>query len=211
MSRHSHPRLHSTGWFTRLRVILAAGLVLGVGATVTLASWNDTETSTASFTAGQFDVVGSSDGGATYAQHPTTAPAAALTFSAPVTAMTPGSTAYSLFRVKTSAVSVAGTLSLTAATTNTTSGTGLGAALTYGVKTITGTTCDATAFAAGTTVVAAGSPVTTGQAAGASTPVAAGGQTAVNYCFAVTLPQAADNSVQGKTGTLAWSFVAASA
>ena len=210
MSRHSHPRQHATGRFTRLRVVLAAGLVLGVGATVTLASWNDSETSTAAFTAGQFDIVGSTDG-TTFAQHATAATAAGLTFSAPVTAMSPGSTAYSLFRVKTLAGSVAGTLGLTAAAPNATSGTGLGAALTYGVKTIAGTTCDAAAYAAGTAVVAAGSPVTTGQAAGSTVAVTANGAAPVNYCFAVTLPQTAGNEVQGKTGTLAWTFTATSA
>ncbi|MDR2320511.1 MAG: SipW-dependent-type signal peptide-containing protein, partial [Microbacterium sp.] len=47
----------------RIRAVLAGGLVLGVGATVTLASWNDGEYATGTSTAGTFDVVGGIIGG----------------------------------------------------------------------------------------------------------------------------------------------------
>ena len=212
MSRHSHPRVRGVSRFTRLRAILAGALVLGVGASVTLASWNDSETATATLTAGRFDVVGSIDGGV-FGQHASSS-AAALSFAVPVSGMAPGMTSYALFSVKTANPSVAGTIAVTALATNNTSGTGLGASLTYGVKAIaSGATgaCTAAAFAAATTtVVAAGSPLTASQATGATLPVSANGADQINYCFAVTLPTAADNTAQGKTSAPSWTFTAVS-
>ena len=41
MGRHSAARRPRT--FTKVRAVLAGALVLGVGATMTLASWTDTE------------------------------------------------------------------------------------------------------------------------------------------------------------------------
>lgn len=43
--------LRGRPWWVRLRVLLAAGLVLGMGATSTLAAWSDSEQVTASFEA----------------------------------------------------------------------------------------------------------------------------------------------------------------
>ncbi|GAA3876037.1 hypothetical protein GCM10022381_18390 [Leifsonia kafniensis] len=211
MSRHSHPRVRAVGRFTRLRAILAGALVLGVGASVTLASWNDSETAAATFTAGRFDVVGSIDGGA-FGQHPSSS-GAALNFAVPVTGLGPGMTSYALFSVKTANPSMAGTVTLAAAATNNTSGTGLGEYLTYGVKSIANGAaggCTAAAFAAGATVVAPGSALTTGQAVGSSFLVTPNGANQVNYCFAVTMPATVDNAAQGKTSAPIWTFTAVS-
>lgn len=182
----------------RVRAVLAGGLVLGIGATATLAAWNDSEFGTATFTAGRFDIVGAADG-ATFASHATTGAAAALNFQLPPTAMAPGTTTYALFSVRTANPSVAGVLQLTAGTPG---GTGLAAYLTYGVRTIAGTACSASTYPAGTAVVADGSALTT---SGATTQaVAANGGTQVNYCVAVTLPTAAPNAAQGLTMTQTW-------
>ena len=72
----------------RIRAVLAGGLVFGVGATMTLAAWNDSEHGNATFTAGRFDIVGATDG-TTFSSHPVGTPAA-LSFSAPFSAMAPG-------------------------------------------------------------------------------------------------------------------------
>ena len=182
----------------RLRAVLAGGLVLGVGAAVTLAAWNDSEYGSASFTAGRFDIVGAIDG-ATFSSHATAGAAAALNFQLAPTAMAPGNATYALFSVKTANPSVAGTLQLTAGTPG---GTGLATYLTYGVRTISGTTCNATTYAAGTAVVADGSALT---ANGATTQaVTANGAAQVNYCFAVTLPTTAPNAAQGLTMSQTW-------
>ena len=187
-------RLRSRRW----RAVLAGGLVLGIGTAVTLAAWNDSEYGSASFTAGKFDIVGAVDG-STFSSHATTGAAAALNFQLAPTAMAPGNATYALFSVKTANPSVAGTLQLTAGTPG---GTGLATYLTYGVRTISGTTCNATTYAAGTAVVADGSALT---ANGATTQaVTANGGTQVNYCFAVTLPTTAPNAAQGLTMSQTW-------
>jgi predicted ribosomally synthesized peptide with SipW-like signal peptide len=64
----------------KLKAILAGGLALGLGATITLAAWNDSEYARGTFTAGTFSIEGSTDG-TTYAEHPTAASAAVLTFT----------------------------------------------------------------------------------------------------------------------------------
>lgn len=188
----------------RIRAVLAGGLVLGVGATMTLAAWNDSEYATATFTAGRFDIVGAADG-ATFASHATTGTAAALTFVAAPTAMAPGTTTYALFSVKTANPSIAGTLQWSAGTPG---GTGLATYLTYGVKTISGTTCNQTTYGAGTAIVADGSALT---AAGATTQaVSADGGNQVNYCVAVTLPLAAPNAAQSLTMSQTWQVLGTS-
>lgn len=188
----------------RLRAVLAGGLVFGIGVTATLAAWNDSEYGTASFTAGKFDIVGAIDG-TTFSSHATTGAAATLNFQLAPTAMAPGNSTYALFSVKTANPSVAGTLQLTAGTP---AGTGLATYLTYGVRTIAGTTCNSTTYAAGTAVVADGSALTAGGSA--TQVVTANGAAQVNYCFAVTLPLTAPNAAQGLTMTQTWQFLGTS-
>lgn len=181
----------------RIRAVLAGGLVFGVGATMTLAAWNDSEHGNATFTAGRFDIVGAIDG-ATFSSHPVGTPAA-LSFSAPFSTMAPGNTVYSLFSVRTANPSVAGTLQLSVTST---AGTGLGTYLRYGVRAIAGTTCNSTTYPAGTAVVPDNSTMSIG---GTGTQaVAANGGTTVNYCFAVTLPAGTDNGAQGLTAIQTW-------
>ena len=57
-----------------IRAILAGGLVLGVGAAVTLAAWNDSEFVTGTFTAGTFNMQGSTTDGTTFTDHPVGTP-----------------------------------------------------------------------------------------------------------------------------------------
>lgn len=198
MGRHSSDA--SRLRWRRARALLASGLVLGVGAAATIAAWNDTEHSQASFTAGRFGIVGSVNG-STFTENPTQTPAT-LSFQAPPTAMTPGTTTYALFSVRTLNPSVAGVAQLNA---NAANASGLGQHLTYGVRTITGTTCNASTFGAGTNVVAPGSTLTTG--ATVTQPLQANAANQVNYCFAVTLPTAAPNSAQGLSLTARWEVV----
>lgn len=62
----------------KLLAVTAGGLVLGIGAAVTLASWTDTEVAAADFGAGTFALESSTDG-ETFGDH--TPPAEALTLS----------------------------------------------------------------------------------------------------------------------------------
>jgi len=184
----------------RIRALLAAGLVFGVGATMTLAAWNDSEYGSTTFTAGRFDIVGATDG-TTFSSHPVGTPAA-LTCTAPFNAMVPGSTVYSLFSVRTANPSVAGSLQLSVASTT---GTGLATFLRYGVRTIAGTACNATTYAAGTSVVPDSSAMNT--AGTVTQAVAANSGSTTNYCFAVSLPAATDNTAQGLTAVQTWQIL----
>ncbi|MDO2934786.1 SipW-dependent-type signal peptide-containing protein [Paeniglutamicibacter sulfureus] len=190
----------------RLRAVLAGGLVLGVGATATLAAWTDEEHSAGSFKAGTFSIVGSTNG-TDFSDHPA-ASGASLAFSLPAAAMVPGTTVYALYSVKTAKTpvpSVAGSVHLTADAANF---SGLGNYLHYGVKAITQTTCDAITFAHPTSIVVvdSGSKLNTGADVGIA--LAANGDSTVNYCFAVTLPADASNEAQGAALTARWTFAA---
>jgi len=58
MGRHTAAQSRRAGTgFRRLRAVLAGGLVLGVGAALTLAAWNDAEFATGSFQAREPDPV----------------------------------------------------------------------------------------------------------------------------------------------------------
>ena len=182
----------------RIRAILAGGLVFGVGAAATLAAWNDSEYGAATFTAGSFDIVGSTTGIAPFASHPAGTPAA-LSFTTPFGALAPGNTVYALYSVKTSATSVQGNVRVTVGSTG---GSGLATYMTYGLKTIVGTTCDSSTYAGGTTVVADGAALSVGAASGQMLLAAGGSQ--INYCFAVTLKPEAPNAAQSLTAVQTW-------
>lgn len=192
-------------WFTRARALLAGALVLGVGGSLTLAAWTDTETAQGTFAASVFGIQGSSDG-TTFADHPSTG-AAALNFVVTPTAMSPGTTSYARFVVKTTAATnVPGTLTLSGATVT---GTGLGPYLTYGVRTIPATSaCDATSFGAGAVVVPNSSALSVPGTGTQALAVAGGAPVA--YCFAVTLPAGAANAAQGLTATASWTLTGTS-
>jgi predicted ribosomally synthesized peptide with SipW-like signal peptide len=197
-------------WF-RVRALLAGGLVLGIGSAATMAAWNDGEYADTTLRAGTFQIEGSApaaDSGSTFTDHATSGTAATLTFSAPVTALSPGTTTYSSFFVRTKSTSVAGTVALQTPTF-TASSTGLQSTLTYGVRLLaSGQTCGAGAFSSplGTAVVPTGT-VLNAPLTAATQPIAAAGGLH-HYCFALTLPSTADNSVQGQSATPVWQFLA---
>lgn len=81
----------------KVQAIFAGGIVLGIGAVVTLAAWNDSEFAQGVFGAGAFDLEGSTDGD-DFEQHPTVEGAAELTFEADN--LIPGQTVYAPFWVQ---------------------------------------------------------------------------------------------------------------
>lgn len=170
--------------------VLAGGLVLGVGAAVTLAAWNDSEFANGTFTAGEFTFTGSTDG-VTFTDHATSATAASLTFALNPTNLSPDDVVYAPYALR-----LGGTYDATLDSVAPV-GTGdfaTGAKLTYAVVS-TGATfgCDATAFAAGTAVP---TTMTTG--------------TDVNLCIQVTAEDGAGGIEQGDTGTVTWQWNATS-
>lgn len=192
------------GWRSgRVRALLAGGLVLGVGATVTLAAWSDSEYASATFQAGTFNLQGSTDGAA-YADH-AAAPGAALGFSVNASALSPGDVVYAPYAVRLAAnTSSPATVTVTAPST-----TGTVAGLSY--RLIQPTSFGCSAATTGTTLVPAATAVGTVPgtvtfelAPGAPTTSAGA---AVNLCFVVT---AGPGLTQSQTGTATWQFQASS-
>lgn len=176
--------------------ILAGGLVLGVGAAVTLAVWNDSEFATGTFSSGQFDLQGSIDG--TAFSSSATAPGKTLTFELDADLLSPGDVVYAPFAVQLSSDSdYAADVTLA----NVIGGT-IGTNLTYSLYDVGtfGATCSEATPPTGTAIVA-------NRAANAAGTVPAFDLTAaatpVNLCFVVT---AGAGVPQGATGTITWEF-----
>lgn len=186
--------------------VLAGGLVLGVGAAVTLAAWNDSEFATGTFGAGSFDLEGSTtsatDG---YADHEA-APGAALAFTLPLADnLSPTDVVYAPFWVRLDET----TTSDATLVADTVAATGANAAnLSYEVYAIAAdATCDAT--------TATGALVSSGATldaitVGADVALTAGDGVAgapVQLCFEVT---AGADLEEGGDATATWSFTATS-
>ncbi|WP_438353663.1 SipW-dependent-type signal peptide-containing protein [Microbacterium sp. CJ88] len=189
----------------RLRAVLAGGLVLGVGAAITLAAWTDNEYATGTFTAGQFNLQGSIDG-ATYADHASAAGAATLSFSTPFSNLAPSQTVYAGFWLRLAA----GTT--TAANLQLVGYTGTGAAapqLTYSIYLIPAAgTCNATT-ATGTAIATGllSSTTATSTVVPLAAPVGAAAGAAQQLCFAVA---SSASLAQNTTATGTWQFTATS-
>lgn len=193
----------------RIRAILAGGLVLGVGVTATLAAWNDSEFGSTTFTAGTFNIVGSTDG-TNFSQH-ASAPGASLTFAAPsvsISALTPGDKAYAFFSVKTVNPSMAGSVLIKGASSNASS---LGAQLTYSVRTVTAAAnCSSTGWATASVVTGLPNGAALTAAATSSQVLNADGGNQVNYCIEVAMSATAPTTVQGTSQQVTWEFAATS-
>jgi predicted ribosomally synthesized peptide with SipW-like signal peptide len=201
--------------FLRVRALLAGGLVLGLGATVTAASWNDSEYATATLTTSTFDTQ-SNVGGVGYLDN---AGPLGTSVTLPVGAFSPGTTGYLPVLIRTKATSIAGTVVLNGATFTGTDATLLSTAFVYRVVRTT-STCDSTAFTGspafvvGTSTASAAPALTVGQNGGVSNVLAAATLVApgaaTGFCFEVTLPTTAATTLQGKTASATWQFLATS-
>lgn len=199
---------------TRRKVlaVLAGGSVLGVGIGVTLAAWNDSEFATGTFTAGAFNLEGSTTSAtAGYAEHNVDDgdTAATLVFQLPAVAasMAPDDVVYAPFWVRLDATT---TDDATLIPDGITAGTGGNEAnLSYTVTAIAPeATCDATATG---TVVATGATLSA-QTGVTSVPLENGATvgtpgTPVQLCIAVT---AGNALIQGAAATATWEFTATS-
>jgi predicted ribosomally synthesized peptide with SipW-like signal peptide len=191
----------------KVAAVLAGGLVLGVGTMATLASWNDSEFASATFTAGKFNLEGAVDASqATFSEHATSGAAGGLTFTAPVGNLTPNDVVAAPYAVRLAANTTNNaTLNLVAAANT----TGTVSNLTYEVIKTLSAGC--TTASTGTVIVPAGTAVTS--VTGASTvslsmgsPTTLAGAPAY-LCFKVT---AGANLAQSQTGAVTWQFQAVS-
>ncbi|OAV52152.1 SipW-dependent-type signal peptide-containing protein [Enteractinococcus helveticum] len=188
----------------KVRALLAGGLVLGVGAAVTLATWTDQEWATGIFGAGSFNIQSSNDG-ATFADNESQDGAAALDFE--LTGgdnlnLAPGATVAAPFVLQLDAdTTYDANVSLEEATA-----TPVDADLTYGIVTVDDVAA-CTAEATGTAVVPAGTAIGTTEGATVF-DLTAGAEGAtgapVTLCFQVT---AGDGLVEGQEITASWGFL----
>jgi predicted ribosomally synthesized peptide with SipW-like signal peptide len=213
--------------------IASVGLVVGIGAVATLAAWNDNEWvlgSTAGGDAGigssQFNVQQNREQSptvdSTWDDHQTEPTAGGLTFGLSALALTPGDSTYAPVALKTTANSIAGSVTLQAPVPSTTiTATDpdglLWGAMQYSVKvTDAATDCSATTWADFGTAVATNVDFDGTLSTPPTQDVDAAGGNIQYYCFKVTLPVAPAgvtdlNTLQGLTAAPAWRFAATSA
>jgi predicted ribosomally synthesized peptide with SipW-like signal peptide len=192
---------------TRVRAVLAGGLVLGIGAAVTLAAWTDQEFATGTFTAGHLNLVGSTSGTG-FTDHASADPGvpATLSFSTAFNNLSPSTTVAAPYVLHLDATTT------TAATGTVLASTASGTAashLTYGVIEVTSVAA-CTPAATGTERVPAGTAL--GSVAGATSFALAAGNgtlpgTDVFLCIKVTSDA---TLVQDSTATGTWQFRATS-
>lgn len=189
----------------KIRAILAGGLVVGIGAAVTLAAWNDSEFATGTFTAGSFDMVGSTDG-TTFSNH-TSAPGATLPFSTNFNNLSPSTTVAAPFVLH---LTPGTTTSATVAVASAAGSGGAAVNLTYGIQAVASVAA-CTPTAVGTTIVPANTAMSattsavTFQLAKSTDGVAVGANEYL--CIQVT---AGSGLGQGTTATGTWEFRATS-
>ncbi|GAA1716925.1 SipW-dependent-type signal peptide-containing protein [Dietzia cercidiphylli] len=193
------------------KAILAGGVVLGLGAAVTLAAWSDDVFANGTFGTGTFELQGNVYGApeSTYENYDTS-PGDALTFVLTPNNMAPGDTVYAPISIATSdQTSTEALVSLTGATAPADPNAArLFNNLTFEINTIAeGGICNPAVFGAGTELLGPGA--LTRDLADAFT-VAANQDTEQHLCFAVTLP---DNETTGavdmqglSTGPVVWQF-----
>lgn len=195
------------------KAILAGGVVLGLGAAVTLAAWSDDVFADGVFTSGQFNIQGNAstldalptDG---WEDYNTSDGAAPLSFSTGFNAMVPGTTVYSPISLRIDPDKAANSATVTLADASSTGDPNLMALLTYEAK----TGIDPAVCAAGTTFTSSGTslvPAGTTVDAGSSTSftldktVTDDATTPVTVCIAVTLPE---QPVGTPSNATAWTF-----
>lgn len=183
--------------------------MFGLGASATVAAWNDTETGAAEFQAGAFQLEANIDG--------TWNATRQMTFNAG--SMYPGAVAYAPVRLRTTpATTVAGDLSVTG--TGRTSGSGaIADSLEYRtvVQQVTGSTaptCAASTFTSSATYAFGGAsswqPMASGVGSTTTQRLQPAQGSTIQYCFEVRMRSNAPNSAQGTRAGYTWTWYATS-
>jgi predicted ribosomally synthesized peptide with SipW-like signal peptide len=203
----------------KVLALLSGGLILGLGATATLASWNDSEWVNGGVDATTSGVVLSTfqvqqnrgSGWGDFAA----APGGSLTFTAPTTGLTPGDAAYTQVSLRTTSDSIAGTVALMAGAPDTSGSfpatdSALWSALRLRVVVTTGApgTCALGSFAPGATFVIGDDTtgVAMSTAGGLTRTLSAAGADQQNYCFQLLLPAGSSSALMGMEASPVWQF-----
>lgn len=190
--------------FARARALLIGALVLGFGASATVAAWTDDEFASSSVSAGTFSLVSRTSATASFAAHDTAAGAAVLPLNA--TNLYPGQSRAAFIQIKTTGT-VPGSVQLSAVDPRPGTGansTALRDALRVRIV---------ASSAAGDTPAACTTGTTGGTEVGiaalptlAAQPLQANGANTVTYCVIVSLPASAPSAAQGGTVNPVWTF-----
>jgi predicted ribosomally synthesized peptide with SipW-like signal peptide len=183
----------------KTRALLATGIVVGLGAVGTLAAFTDTASFTSTFATGSVDIAldGTNEGKPT--------PYAFTAWDSLL--MVPASEKYAPLVVNnkgTSPFTYTMAIPALAGTTALAEGP---AGLQAGIVAITGSTCDAAAFAAGTPVTSTASL----SALAIATPRTLAPGTSETLCFQAVLPAAAPDSLSGVSVTPTFTLTAVAA
>lgn len=224
----------STAWRDRVMAVLAGGLVLGVGGSLTLAAWQDEEwvfggtnggtapgLGTTSFEVQQDARSTYTAAGASWADFESN-PGDELTFTTGALVLDPGKVVYAPVALSTTPASIAGTLVLRPAVpavgiTVNDPGDLLWSALVVSVRAVASTAnVDGPVCGPATFLTSYDTAVLTDQV-GLGTGVALASQSlsaargnVVHYCFEIELPLGAVSELQGRTVAPAWQFIATS-
>lgn len=180
----------------KARALLAGGVVLGVGAGMTLAAWSDSEWVTGTFSTSGFSFQGSNDG-ADFDDHPAEDAPNTLTFTASADSLVPGETITAPYWVR---VTNGPAATVTLQTPNLTAADALAANINTEV---TLGECNTT----GGTVIQTG-PLTAPTGSGAVGTV---GEAPVAVCFKMTLDEDYEADEEATTGPVTWEFAATTA
>lgn len=198
----------------KILAVLAGGLVLGVGAAVTLAAWNDSEFAQGTFTAGSFNLEGSTTSATTgFQDHESEAGAASLEFTLPLAEnLSPTDVVYAPFWVRLDAGTTSPATLVASGITSQSDPApdNNDEHLSYAVYEIdAAATCDETATTAGTLLAQGGDLTEFTASNDVSLAIGAGSDpgAAAQLCFVVT---AESTLVQGEASTATWQFTATS-
>lgn len=202
--RHAERRARRPNAFARVRAVLAGAIVLGVGATVTIAAWTDQEHAQSEISAGTFSIESSVDG-VQWRDHSAADPAV-LPLDA--TGLYPGQSRAAWISIRSAAGSVPGTVALddvslaSAPDPDVNPNRALAEALTVRIATVTGPgSCQATLTDGELLTGIDTLPSTTVEAALPSSASVA------TFCVIVTLPSESPNAAQGGQVKPTWEFV----
>src|SRR6218665_1128006 len=194
----------------KILAILAGGLVLGIGTAVTLAAWNDSEFANGTFTAGSFNLEGSTDG-TNYEEHDTAGAAANVEFSTDFDNLSPTDVVYAPFWVRLDDTTTTGAV----VTTSLDSSTGANVPnISYAIYSIgPAAACDNSATSG--TLLLSGTSLSA-SAAGATftlaAPESSAAGTAQKLCIIATAgPETGTGALlEGQSATATWEFAATS-
>ncbi|WP_349828825.1 SipW-dependent-type signal peptide-containing protein [Brevibacterium litoralis] len=203
-SDRSHRSLRSL----RLRALLAGGLVLGLGGTLTLASWTDEEYSGAEFTASTFALVSRALDDTTspeFVPHDSVGGAAVMRFDQSPHTMSPGSQHMGRVEIALSADStVGGTVDLTGIDNTNPEMAGY---MEYRAVSVgPGVSCASATYPSTWTSATSDQAPFTPFAVTVGDPLA----TYTRVCTQVRLVTGAPSSLQGQSNTLTWIFTGTS-